>query len=76
MIFKVFCFFSNSCFSRTVAACLDSRFSIRFCIFLELGILERPDPEALFLANRGAGIMPDVWFGMLKPERGADFGVR
>ena len=30
MISSVFCFFCNSCFSRTVAACSDSRCSIRF----------------------------------------------
>lgn len=34
--------FCNSCFSRTVAACSDSRFSICFWILLELGILVTP----------------------------------
>ena len=38
MISSVFCFFCNSCFSRIVAACSDSRFSICFWILLELGI--------------------------------------
>ena len=42
MISSVFCFFCNSCFSRTVAACSDLRFSIRFWILLELGILVTP----------------------------------
>ena len=42
MISSVFCFFCNSCFSRTVAACSDSRFAILFWILLELGILVTP----------------------------------
>ena len=38
MISSVFCFFCNSCFSRTVAACSDSRFSILFWIFSRFAI--------------------------------------
>ena len=65
MISSVFCFFCNSCFSRRVAACSDSRFSICFWILLELGILVTPRSWSSFLVNRGAGILPDAWYGKL-----------
>ena len=39
---SIFCFFRNSCFSWTVVVCSVSRFSIRFWIFSELGILVTP----------------------------------
>ena len=42
MISSVFYFFCNSFFFRTAAACSDSRFSIRFWILSELGILVTP----------------------------------
>ena len=50
MISSVFCFFCNSCFSRTVVACSDSRFSILFWILLELGILGAPQNSILLSA--------------------------
>ena len=51
MISRVFCFFCNSCFSRIVAACSDSRFSIRFWILLELGILVIPRSWSFFFSE-------------------------
>ena len=63
MIPRVFSFFCNSCFSRTVAACSDSRFSICFWILIiaagsiygksESGHKEgEPDVVGTFSVNR------------------------
>lgn len=45
------CFFCNSCFSRTVVACSDSRFSIRFWILLGLEIFENTGILNLFFSE-------------------------
>lgn len=65
MISSVMCFFRNSCFSRIVDVFSDTRLSIRFWIFSELGILVMPKSWSSFLTNRGADIQPDVCSGML-----------
>ena len=48
MISSVSCFFRNSCFSRIVDAFSDTRLSIRFWIFSELGILVMPKSWSSF----------------------------
>ena len=63
MISSVFCFFCNSCFSRTVAACSDSRFSILFWILLELGILVTPRSWSSFFSESWSWY--SAWCGML-----------
>ena len=50
MISSVFCFFCSSCFSLTVAACSDSRFSILFWIFSRFAIFNHFSAESVRIA--------------------------
>ena len=52
MISSVFWFFCNSLFSRTVAACSDSRFSILFWIFSRFAIFNYLTAEPVRIPSR------------------------